>query len=74
MEEGYVTGVAAPSFLYEPVLLSDDDSMIYQAGAFPTEAEARKVLDIWRAEGRGEAMAVNMVPLYQTAEEWHADR
>lgn len=52
----------------------DDEGVIYQAGAFPTEAEAQKVVDIWRAEGRQERMAINIVPFYQSAEEWQADR
>jgi hypothetical protein len=61
--------------LYEAVLLRDDeDVVVYQAGAFLTEAEAQKVLDIWRAEGRREPMAINVVTVYQSAEEWQADR
>jgi hypothetical protein len=64
-----------PSVVYEPVLLRDDeDGIVHQGGAFPTEAEAQKVLDIWRSEGRSERMAVNLVPVYQTAEQWIADR
>jgi hypothetical protein len=66
--------VAEPRVFYEPVLVGDDDAVVHQAGAFPTEAQARRVLDIWRSEGREEAMALNVVPLYQTAEEWQADR
>lgn len=30
--------------------------MVYQADAFPTEEEAQKVLNIWRAEGRPEPL------------------
>jgi hypothetical protein len=61
--------------MYEPVLISDrDGNIFYQAGLFPNEAEARKVLEIWRAEGRAEEMAINLVPAYETAEEWMADR
>jgi hypothetical protein len=72
-------GAAMPdptwSLLYEPVILRDDeDGIVYQGGAFPTEAEAQKVLDIWRSEGRSEPMAVNLVTVYQTAEQWIADR
>lgn len=64
-----------PRCLYEPVLLrGDEDGIVYQAGAFPSEAEAQKVLDIWRAEGRREPMAINLVPVYQSAEDWQADR
>jgi hypothetical protein len=61
--------------LYEPVLLrDDDDGIIYQAGAFTSEAEAQRVLDIWRAEGQPQPMAINIVPVYQSAEDWQADR
>jgi hypothetical protein len=66
--------VAEPRTFYEPVLLDDDENVIYQAGTFPIEAEAQKVLDIWHAEGRQEAMALNVVTLYETAEQWQADR
>jgi hypothetical protein len=61
--------------MYEPVLLRDDeDAIVHQAGAFATEAEAQKVLDVWRAEGRQEPMAVNLVHVYDSAQEWQADR
>ena len=61
--------------MYEPVLISEPDGNIfYQAGAFPSEAEAQKALDIWRAEGRSEEMAINIVAVYDTAEEWLRDR
>jgi hypothetical protein len=64
-----------PRVLYEPVLLRDDeDGVVYQAGVFPTQDEAKKVLDIWRAEGRQEPMLINIVPVYQSAEEWKSDR
>jgi hypothetical protein len=66
--------VPEPRLLYEPVPLSDDgNGLVHQAGAFPPEAEAQKVLDIWRAEGRREPMAINIVPVYQSAEDWQAD-
>lgn len=52
----------------------DGDGILYQAGAFPTEAEAQRVLDIWTAEGRCEPMLMNIVPVYSTADEWQADR
>jgi len=52
----------------------DGDGIVYQAGAFPTEAEAQKVLDVWTAEGRREPMHINVVPVYGTAEEWQANR
>lgn len=61
--------------LYEPELLSDDEEYaIHQAGAFPSEEEAQKVLDIWTSEGRNEPMAINIVTVYETAEEWLSDR
>lgn len=64
-----------PRLLYEAVLLRDDeDGIVYQAGAFTTEAEAQKVLDVWRAEGRQEPMAINLVAVYDSAQEWQADR
>jgi hypothetical protein len=67
--------VTEAKLVYEPVLTSDGDGNIsYQAGAFPNEQEAQKVLDIWRAEGRTEEMAINIVHIYETAEEWLADQ
>ena len=64
-----------PRTLYEPVLLTDDEEGVaYQAGAFSSQAEAEKVLEIWRQEGRPEAMAINFVTVYDTAAEWYADR
>jgi hypothetical protein len=61
--------------MYEPVLISEPDGNIfYQAGLFPNEAEAQKVLDVWRVEGRTEEMAINLVPVYDTAEEWLEDQ
>jgi len=47
----------------------ESDGILYQAEAFPTEAEAQKVHDIWTAEGQREPMAVNIVPVYSTAED-----
>lgn len=63
-----------PRALYEPVLLSEEGNVDYQAGAFTSEQEAEKVLEIRRAEGRTEEMAINIVPLYESAEGWRADR
>jgi hypothetical protein len=61
--------------MYEPVLISDGGGNIfYQAGLFPNEAEAQKVLETWQAEGRTEEMAINLVAVYEMAEEWAADR
>jgi hypothetical protein len=56
------------------VLLRDEEGIVYQASAFPTEAEAQKVLDVWLAEGRREPMAINVVSVYDSADEWQADR
>jgi len=52
----------------------DGDGIVYQAGAFPTEAEAHQVLDVWTAEGRREPMHINVVPVYGKTEEWQANR
>jgi len=61
--------------IYEPVLLCvDDEGIFYQAGAFHTEREAQQVLDIWRDEGRTEEMAINLVTVYESAEQWNAER
>jgi hypothetical protein len=54
--------------------VTTETGILYQAGAFPTEAEAQRVLDIWTAEGRREPMLFNIVPVYSTADEWQADR
>ena len=65
----------APELLYEAVQIAPDgDGVIYQAGAFRTEADAQAVLAVWRAEGRTEQMAVNLVPVYSSVEQWQADR
>jgi hypothetical protein len=72
---GYIVAVSEPEVLYEAVLLRDDgDGIVYQAGAFQTEDEAQKVLDILRVEGQPEPMTINLVPVYQSAEDWQADR
>lgn len=64
-----------PRLLYEAVLLcGDEDGIVYQAGAFPSEAEAQKVLDILKAEGHRQPMAINLVTVYQSAEDWQANR
>jgi len=61
--------------LWEPVLLRDDEEgTIHSPGAFPTEAEAQKLLDVWRAEGRREPMAISVVNVYDTGEDCQADR
>jgi hypothetical protein len=70
-----VAGVTRPGVIYEAVLMREDgDYIVYQAGGFPTEAEAQKVLDVWTAESRREPMHINVVPPYGSAEEWQANR
>ena len=70
-----VADVSRPGVIYEAVLLRDDeDGILHQAGAFPSEEEAQKVLDVWTAEGRRGPMAINVVRVYNTADEWQADR
>ena len=67
--------VAQRQSIYVPVLMRDDlDGILYQAGAFPTEAEAQKVLDGWARDGRPEPMFINVVRFYATADEWEAER
>jgi hypothetical protein len=56
------------------LLRGEDEYIFHQAGAFPTEAEAQKVLGMWRAEGQREPMRINVVHVYDSAEEWQADR
>jgi hypothetical protein len=64
-----------PRVIYEPVLIDDETGSIqYQAGAFPTEEMAQRVLDIWRREGRTDKMAINAITFYSTVEDWHQAR
>ena len=61
--------------VWVPVILTEDEEhQIDQGGEFSDEAEARKVLDVWRAEGHREPMAINVITCYETADEWEADR
>jgi hypothetical protein len=46
----------------------------FQAGAFTTEAEARKLLDRLSETGTYGKMWINMVPVHQTVEDWEWDR
>jgi hypothetical protein len=50
------------------------DGIVYQAGAFRSEADAQAVLEVWRAEGRTEPMAVNGVPRFGSVQSWQANR
>jgi hypothetical protein len=43
-------------------------------GAFPSRAEAEAVLEVWRREGRTEPLALNLLPVYETAAQWQEDR
>lgn len=64
-----------PTTLWLPCLLdADSDQIIHEAGAFASEVEAEKVLAIWRAEGRTEPMAVNIVPFHDSSDDWYEDR
>ena len=64
-----------PDRLYEPVLVTaDGEGVFYQVGAFETEAEAQTVLEIWRSEGRTEEMAVNVVQVFRSVDEWQSSR
>ena len=67
--------VAQRESIYIPVLMREDlEGILYQAGAFPTEAEAQRVLDLWARDGRSEPMLINVVQIYATADEWEAAR
>jgi hypothetical protein len=55
-------------------MLDDDGRVIYEAGAFFREGEAKKVLEVWKAEGRREALGMNSVAVYDSADEWQSDR
>jgi len=60
-----------PKVVWVPWLMSDDDDhVVYEGGAFQTEADAQKVIDTWRSEGRGEPTAINVIPIFETFEDW----
>lgn len=64
-----------PGQLYEPVLVTEDgEGVVYQAGVFETGAEAQEVLEIWRSEGRTDEMAVNVVQVFRSVDEWRSSR
>lgn len=48
--------------------------MAVQAGAFPTEAEARRLLDRLDITGLYTELSINMVAVHQTVEDWEWDR
>ncbi|MEV4622574.1 hypothetical protein AB0J74_28165 [Asanoa sp. NPDC049573] len=69
-----MTPSVEPRLMYEPVqLAADEEDIVHQAGAFPVEAEPQKVLEIWRSEGVQAPLAINVVPVYETAEHWQAE-
>ena len=64
-----------PRVVWVPCLMSeDDDHIVYEGGAFQTEEEAQKVIDAWGSEGRREPTAINVIPIFDTFEDWQADR
>ena len=64
-----------PRTLCVPCLTSDDeDHIVHEAGAFLDKAEAQKVFDVWRRDGRVEPAAFNIIKLYDTAADWQKDR
>jgi len=70
-----MSDLTPPQAIYEPVLLNAETLDVEgQAGAFRSEVEARKVLERWREEGVTQEMAVNVVGLFDSFEEWLANR
>jgi hypothetical protein len=39
-----------------------------------SEEDAQAVLDIWQAEGRTEPTAINLVTVYESVDDWQANR
>lgn len=67
--------MAGADVIYIPCLLtSDTKHVLYEAGGFPSEAEAQKVLDIWRTERRTEPTAINVLTLFESAADWQNNR
>jgi hypothetical protein len=46
----------------------------FQAGAFTSEAEARRLLERTEADAAGCDVRLNMIPIHQTLEDWEWDR
>ena len=46
----------------------------FQAGAFTTEAEADKLLRQLDKAGAYGELSINMIPVYQTVQDWKRDR
>ena len=56
-----------------------EDLDLYDLGAFTTEAEATKAMEQWLEDertrgGRASETAINIVAVYDTADEWAANR
>jgi hypothetical protein len=66
--------MAEPHLVWVPVLLDEDGRIFHEAGGFPEESMAQDVLTVWTAEGRTESMGVNIIPLYESVEQWQVDR
>lgn len=66
--------MAVPKMLFVPSLLNADGSIDYEAGAFTTEGEAKRVVDEWLSAGETKPTAINLIPLYETVEEWREDQ
>ena len=59
---------------YVPCLLYPSGEIAFSAGAFVTEDLAQVVIERWKAEGRTEEMAINILSLYDTVEDWESDQ
>ena len=46
----------------------------FQAGAFTTETEARKLLRQLEKTGAYGELSINMIPVHQTVQDWEWDR
>lgn len=77
-EEGLDQAAAGPRVVWIPTvtLSGNRDSVdLYDIAAFTNEKEAELAAERWRNEGRPDAdIAMNVVALYDTADEWAEDR
>jgi hypothetical protein len=75
-------GDATPPVNYQPPVIAwlveyaDDrqPGWRFQAGAFTTEVEARKLLRRLNKTGSYGELSINMVPVHQTIQDWERDR
>ena len=75
-------GGATPPVNYQPPVIvwlveyTDDrqPGWRFQAGAFATEAEARKLLRRLNKTGSYGELSINMIPVHQTIQDWERDR